>query len=286
MEINSMTKRNIKAKRKIIDLNFQDSEKTLWMINTPEKLLYEKALYGNWQEFPINPEKFAIMLEKKFKKTGYYRKSESHKLEDKLQAFFDKNTKKANIPKLIAVYRAFLSVALRKMEIIDDSYGVIGNMYKEQFEDYIKIDRNALNMPSKAFLIDILELIIWEDYGGIDVFETKFFESLSYQEVSITESILRNEIEILRKSELEHQAEKALSILSILYARRKIFDKFVLLAKEMGTRGWHRIIILVETAKENGKYDLALQIFKACLVPGNHYNFLKKEYKKLITEQQ
>lgn len=281
-----LKKQNIKAKRKVLDLDFQEMEKTKWMIDTPEKLLNEKALYGNWQGFPLNPTKFAIILEKKFKKKGYYHENETFKLEDKLEAYFDKNTKNANIPKLIAVYRAFLSVVITKMDMIDDSYGIIGNMYQGQFEDYVKIDRRELDMSSEAFLTDILELIIWEDYGGIDIYETDFFKSLSLEEVLITEAILRKETEMLWKHELEYQADNALSILASLYAQHKMFDKFVSLAKEMETRHWHRITILAETAIENGKHDLALRVFKACLVPGNHYDYLKEKYEKLITKKQ
>ncbi len=276
-----LKKQNLKAKKKVLDLDFQNSEKTEWMINTPKKLLYEKALNGNWYNFPVNPTQFATELETKFKKTDYYRKGETHKLEDKLQAFLNKNTKTANNAKLIAVYRAFLSVVITKMDMIDDSYGVIGSMYQEVFELYLNIDRQELNMPPDVFLLDILELIIWEDYGGIDVYETIFFEKLSPNEVIIVESILRDEIEMLWSLELEYQAENALTALSILYAKQKMFDKFVPLAKEMETRHWHRITILAETAIDNGRRDLALQVFEACLVAGNHYNFLKEKYEKL-----
>ena len=168
--------------------------------------------------------------------------------------------------------------------MIDDSYGCIGNMYQGQFEEYIKIDRSNLNMPPKSFLTDILELMIWEDYGGIDLYKTGFFESLFPEEVFLAESILRNEIELLWYYELEYQADNALTILAILYARHRMFDKFVSLAKEMETRHWHRITILAETAIENGKQDLALQVFEACLVPGFHYDYLKKEHEKLLAK--
>ena len=41
-----LSSENWKAKKKVLDLDFQEKEKTSWMINTPEKLLYDKALNG------------------------------------------------------------------------------------------------------------------------------------------------------------------------------------------------------------------------------------------------
>jgi len=286
LDADFLKKQAVKIKKKVLEFDFQQSELTDWMINTPQKLLYDKALYGNWQDFPINPAKCAVDLEKKFKKNGIYTKGTTHTLRNKLQEFIDKTIAKATIPQLIAIYRAFLSVTLEKINIIDDSYGVVGEMYKQVFEKYIKIDRRELKMPIEAFLTDILELIIWEDYGGIDTYETDFFILLSPEEVLITESILRKEIEMLWKYELEYKAENALTTLSILYARNKMFDKFVPLAKEMGTRHWHRITILAETAEENGKRDLAIQVYEACLVEGWHYDSLKKKYEELLNRNQ
>ena len=274
----------VKAKKKVLALDFKDSEKTDWMIHTPKKQLYEKALNGNWQEFPINPTKYAVELEKKFKKSGFYHKGETRKLEEKIEAFFEKNIKNASVPKQIAVYRAGLSVILINMDSIDDSFGTIGYMYRELFETYINIDRSELGMSSKAFLTDILELIIWENYGCIDVYETGFFKKLSPEEVIEAESILRNLSELFRHLELPSQTDGALTALSVLYARHKLFDKFVSLAKELETRDWQRITLLAQTANENGKRAIALQVFEACLVEGFHYTFLKERYDKLLSE--
>lgn len=276
-----LKKQYVKAKKKVLDLDFQNSEKTDWMINTPEKILYEKALRGNWQNFPVNPIMFAVEFEKKFKKSGFYHENESFYLEKKLRSALDTNSKNATIPQLIALYRAFLSVILEKMNVIDNSYGNIGDLYADAFEQYTNIDRRELMMSSEAFLTDILELIIWEDYGLINIYESSFLNNLSPDEVSIAESILRNKIEMFWELKLKYQAENALTMLTILYARHKMFDKFVPLAKELETRHWQRITLLADTAKENGKDGLALQVFEACLVEGSHYNFLKEKYEKL-----
>jgi hypothetical protein len=255
------------------------------MINTPKKLLYEKAINGNWEDFIVNPTLFAIKLEKKFKKSGYYSKNETFKLNDKLQLFLDKNIKKDSPLKIMAVYRAFLAVLLTKMDMIDDSFGIIGGQYNEVFEFYINIERKELKMHPETFLTDVLDLIIWEDYGMIDIYKTDFFQTLSEDEKILTESILRDKIETLWELELNDQAEEALSTLTTLYVQHKMFDKFVPLAKELGTRHWQRITTLADTAEENEKHDLAIQVLKTCLAEKKsyHYDFLREKYEKLLS---
>jgi hypothetical protein len=50
--------------------------------------------------------------------------------------------------------------------MVDDSCGVIGTLYQEVFEEYVQLDRTALDMPLEILLQDLIELMIWEDYVG------------------------------------------------------------------------------------------------------------------------
>ncbi len=67
----------------------------------------------------------------------------------------------------------------------------------------------------------------------------------------------------------------------MLYTQQQMFDKFVPVAKEMGTRAWERITTMSEMAEKHGRYDLALAVYEACLGPGSHDKFLRKKYKEL-----
>jgi hypothetical protein len=80
---------------------------------------------------------------------------------------------------------------------------------------------------------------------------------------------------------LVYQAEKALDLLGFLYAEQRMFDRFVPVAQEMGTRKWQRITRLADAAENNGQPDLAIEVYEACLGPGSHERFLREKYVEL-----
>ncbi len=100
-------------------------------------------------------------------------------------------------------------------------------------------------------------------------------------ELSLVESILQKQRDELCELEIEYQAEKALTMLGMVYVQHQLFDKFVPTAKIMGTREWERITTMSEMAEIHQKYDIALAVYEACLGPGSHEDFLRKKYKKL-----
>lgn len=209
-------KQKPKAKKKILEMHFQFQEKSEWMINTPRKLREEQAMLGYWGCFPIDPEKYAVILGKLYK-SGFYTKAQSHTLENKLQRYLTKYEKKASNAELFALYRAFLTVVLEKMESVDDSYGIIGDLYQEVFKTYVLLDRSQLEMKSVDFFLDLMVLVIWEDYGCTDLYQADLFKSLTSAEILLVESILLQQQEELKNLELDYQAKKALAMLKKLH---------------------------------------------------------------------
>jgi hypothetical protein len=59
------------------------------------------------------------------------------------------------------------------------------------------------------------------------------------------------------------------------------FDEFEDVARQMGSRGWQRIIRLVDRAMEQRKKPLAIKVFEAALTKGDHLEFLTKKFEKL-----
>ena len=116
--------------------------------------------------------------------------------------------------------------------------------------------------------------MIWEDYAGTSKYQPDLFAGLSSAEVPLVESILEKAWEELRELELEYPAEKALTMLGMLYVQQRIYDKFVPVARLMGTREWQRITHMAEMAVKRRKKDLALAVYEACLGPGSHETFL------------
>ena len=279
-----LKKQKIKAKRKVIELSFQNKEKSEWMHNTPRNIFFEEALQGNWDILPVNPQKQAETLQKKFKKKTHYSKGQTHALEEKLDSYIEKQEIKATLPKLFALYRAFLTVILENMDNIDDSYGVIGDLSISVFEKYLELDWKQLPIDANGYFTDIIKYVIWEDYGVTDEVYPAMFTKLTKSEIKEIELILQTEREKLTKHHLTYEAENALTMLGSLYAKSRSFNKFIPIAKEMGTREWKRILVLSETAEIKEEYEIALSVFDVAIKEsGNHTEYLRKEYTKLKT---
>lgn len=270
-----------KAKRKVLELQFQGHERSRWMIETPRWQREQRAMHGLWEHFPVSPAAFTDGIAAIFKPGKLYEEDESFKLERKLTAFLDRYEENLDQPNLFALYRAYLTVLLDKINQVDDSYGVIGQGYESVFEAYYQLDRAELAMPPEIFFQDLLELLIWEDYGFTYQKQPDFFSSLAEHDVPVVEAILLQEWHELDGLELAYQSEKALTMLGLLYARQKMFDRYLEIARQMGTREWQRITRLSEAAEASGQNDLALAVYEASLGPGFHEKYLREQYEKL-----
>ena len=236
---------------------------------------------GYWPHFPVSPMKYADALESLYKSSGWYNLDQSFTLERKLAAFLEKHEAGASLAERLALYRAFLTVVVEKMGMVDDSCGVVGDLYQQVFEAYVQFDWTALDMKLETFLQDVIELMIWEDYAGTDTGKPIFLARLTPQEVKLVESILKEQWQELEELELDYQAEETLTMLGMLYREELMFDQFIPMAQAMGTREWERITKMSETAEEHGKPDLALAVYEACLGPGMHEDFLRKKHGEL-----
>jgi len=170
-----LKKHETKAKRKILEMHFQPKEMSSWMINTPRKCTEMRAFYGHWDRFPVNPETYAVSF-KKLYKSGFYTKKQSHTLERKLSNYIEKHERRASISELFALYRAIMTVITIKMDMVDDSYGQIGGLFEEIFVKYYLLERASFEMLRKDFFLDLIELMLWEDYGGTYEQEEGFFK--------------------------------------------------------------------------------------------------------------
>ena len=84
---------------------------------------------------------------------------------DSCPSYIRRNALNTSEEELLALYRAFLTVIVEKMDMVDDSYGVIGALTGDIFIRYIEFDRSSLGMPLADFFQDLIEWLIWEDYG-------------------------------------------------------------------------------------------------------------------------
>jgi hypothetical protein len=276
-----LKKQKSKAKRKLLEFSIKEEERSRWMIETPRRQRNFRALRGYWEKYSVSPLIFASDLAAIFKTGKYYLESESFKLERKLSNFLTKKELHLDVPSQLALYRAFLTVVLENMNGVDDSYGVIGELYECVFETYYQLDRAQINMPPEIYFQDLLELLIWEDYAFTYRNQPNFFASLSKSEALLVEAVLHQQWRELGDLELDYQSQEALTMLGALYAEQAMFDRFISIAKEMGSKAWKRITALAGAAEKHKQYDLALCVYEACLEPGRHEGYLRKEFEQL-----
>ncbi|MBE2202522.1 MAG: hypothetical protein IAE79_28180 [Anaerolinea sp.] len=277
-----LKKEKRQAANKILKQELPWNDKSYWMIHTPRYVREERSRRGYWPHFAVSPEIYAQPLAALFKTHGYYEEDQSFALERKLSAHLDKQEKKASVPQLAALYRAFLTVMLEKIEIVDDSYGVIGDLYGDVLTGYMGLPRDEIGVPLPIFLQDLVELVVWEDYGFTDDEVEEFMASLSPEEASMMRPILRDQWSELAALDLPYQAEKALTLLGLLAVEQEWFSQFVELAQEMGARAWQRIVRMADKAEQAGQLDLATAVYEtALLAPGLHHDYLQKKYQEL-----
>ena len=71
-------------------------------------------------------------------------------------------------------------------------------------------------MNPAYFFSDLIELIVWEDYGLSDDYHTDFFKNLTSTEIPLVESILLQKRDELNSLELPYQENKVLTMLKML----------------------------------------------------------------------
>ena len=131
------------------------------------------------------------------------------------------------------------------------------------------------------FFPDLLDFLIWEDYGLTDKGIEGYFRRLTEGQADICVEHLRREITALLDDDLEYESEEALTLLGQVVAEQERFDEFEDLARQMGSRAWRRIVRLVDIAMKRQKKPVAIKVFEAALTKGDHLDFLTKKYEKL-----
>lgn len=270
-----------KAKRKLMELGISETEKSAWMAETPRRMRKFRAYRGYWDHFPVSPYLFAQDIAAIFRTGRYHLEDETFKLNRKLEKFLKDEKSRIGLPGQLGLYRSFLTVILENMGGVDDSFGLMGDLYERIFESYYLLDRSQVEIASEIYVQDLVELLIWEDHSFTYRNQPEFFASLSEPEIPIAESILKQQWHELSELGLDYQSEKALTMLGLLYAQKAMFDRFTPAAKAMGTRAWKRITLLAEAAEKHQHYDLAVGVYEACMGPGMHHDYLHKEFEKL-----
>lgn len=174
-----------------------------------------------------------------------------------------------------------MTVVIELMGHADDSFGSIGMSFDDGFAAYLKLPLDKTGIDEEVFFPDLLDFLIWEDYGLTNKRIEGYFKGLTSAQTDLCIGHLRRQIDELRADDLEYQSEEALSLLGQVVAEQDRFDLFEGLAREMGSREWLRIIRLADRAVKRRKRPRACKVFEAALTKGSHLDFLSKKYEQL-----
>jgi hypothetical protein len=167
------------------------------------------------------------------------------------------------------------------MEVADDSFGCLGDSFRDGFATYLAVPLEATGIDPTVFFHDLLTLLIWEDYGLTYEQTEGYFARLTPEEGDLCIEYVQQQMQELQDDDLDYQAEEALTLLGQIVAEQHRFDRFAELARHMGTRHWKRILVFADWAVKQRKRQLAIAVFEAALSPGMHEGFLRQKYAQL-----
>ncbi len=267
-----------KARTKLFDQYVRDRVKTKAMRETPRKVLGERAQRGNWAGFPVSPSRFErTFLHEVEERPGHSPNATfglSRRLEKSLRRLV-KDTR-GDPAALLALHRAFLTAMLEAFDRANDSCGVLAQLFQEQLSEYFKLPWRDAGLSPETYYGDFLEFAIWEHYGLTWRQLHGFFKAVDDEDIRRVETLLRSIRGELAGARLEYQADEALTLLGELHVAKRSYDRFVELARQMGSHGWERITKMAELAWRAGRCDLAAQVFAAADQPGPHRDYLRR----------
>jgi hypothetical protein len=254
------------------------------MRNTPRTRRYPLALRGYWDRFPVSPHPYYEQIGSHYQSRGFYSEGMSFRIARTLDRYAEKAGRLLDADKAAqaqALLRGWMTVIIELMERADDSCGSIATSFKDGFIAYLKIPLEQTGIDERVFFTDLLDFLIWEDYGLTDSGIEGYFRGLNNRQADLCIEHLRHEVAALRYDDLEYESGEALTLLGQVIAEQDRFDEFEEVARQMGSRAWRRIVRLVDRAMKKRKKPLAMKVLEAAMTKGDHLEFLTKKYEKL-----
>jgi hypothetical protein len=273
-----------RALKKVMEPCDREREWSEPMQNTPRSRRYSLALHGSWDRFPVSPQPYYETIRSHYQSRGVYSESMSYRIARTLDRYAEKAQtllKAGQAAQAQALLRAWMTVIVELMAQADDSGGSIAMSFDEGFRAYLKIPLEPTGIVEGVFFPDLLDFLIWEDYGLTDDGIEGYFRGLDDRQADLCIEHLRHEVAALRDDDLEYQSEEALTLLGQVIAEQDRFDEFEEVARQMGSRAWRRIVRLVDRAMKKRLKPLAMKVLEAAMTKGDHLDFLQEKYEKL-----
>jgi hypothetical protein len=192
--------------------------RTAAMTRTPRNLLETRAREGNWAAFPASPAPYFARLRPIYQNLYIDRRGIGSvvlllRIEgDRMLAAATSGNE------VLAVRRAIIGAGIEAMANVDDSGGELAQHFRDEEHTYLEQLDVYLDRP--GILRDLLELVIWEDYGLFHHVEV-FLESLPERAADSGVRELARTIAELRAAGLDYQVSKAQRLRRLVLASAK-----------------------------------------------------------------
>lgn len=265
-----------KARRKLGEHGLDSRALTPAMVETPRVRLTRRARTGRWGAFPLDPARFYRSFRRNVELKHHVTKGKSfsvvRRLEERLRALDETVVFEGE---RLALYRAFHTAGLELADRVDDSYGVVGDLRREAWHVYLRLDWAGAGMAAEDYWDDVCGLVVFEDYGLDSREETLPWTRVAAGQAEFVERFLLALEAECGRFYLDYEAEQARCQLAWLAVARRRFTRYVEVADRLGSDHWQEIVALAESALRACRRELAADVFRAADRPGWHRQLLR-----------
>lgn len=211
----------MRARSRVLEHSERQHERSTAMLYTLRQRRTDHALRGYWDRFPVSPQPFEDEIRAKFERKGIYSDRESYGLADELDRYVSRAEmvlKSGQVAEAQARLRGWMTAVIELINSVDDSSNSVGMSFGEAFGAYLKIPIEPTGIDPGVFFPDLLDFLIWEDYGLTDEEIDGYFGTLTPTQAHLCSEHLRHRIEELERDALGYHNQKALTILGRIVA--------------------------------------------------------------------
>lgn len=192
------------------------------MRRTPRTLLEQRARSGNWHVFPISPAAYVSDLASAF--GDYWHDCRTSQSAITLfELVSERLLQRANTDdEQLAIRRAALAAVIDAMARVDDSFGELGQQFRNHERAYLELLR--CRVERTGLLRDLLELAVWEGYGLFHEVDP-FLRALPEPDADSALLDLASMIAELRAAGLGSQLDKAQELRRAVLAAAEAFTE-------------------------------------------------------------
>lgn len=180
------------------------------MRDQPRRRLENRARFGHWHHFGVDPTGFYEQFVPTINRKGWTEVRQTSRACRTLYSRLGRlDGPRRSIAEQLSLYRGFYTAAAELADIADHSWGELGDLRTETWLAYLDIDWRSTGIAPEHYWQDLCELRVWEDYAVDHRHPGAWFRSVTPDEKDLVEGILADLAAEARTYVLDYQASQA-----------------------------------------------------------------------------